>query len=223
MTQDLPSAACRSEVDAFLAKHAPATSASALRGRLIFAIDATGSRQQTWDIACGLQGEMFDAVAEIGTLDAQLVFYRGRECQASRRVSDGRALAKLMTTITCCSGYTQIGKVLSHARRESACHKVNALVFVGDAMEETPADLYANARELNLPIFLFQEGQDRMTTQTFREIAQLTKGAYCQFNPSSPKQLCELLRAVAIYAVGGLKALATSKNSAAAGLVQQLR
>jgi hypothetical protein len=96
-------------------------------------------------------------------------------------------------------------------------------VFVGDAMEETPADLYANARELNLPIFLFQEGQDRMTTQTFREIAQLTKGAYCQFNPSSPKQLCELLRAVAIYAVGGLKALATSKNSAAAGLVQQLR
>ena len=139
MTQDLPSTACRSEVDAFLAKHAPATTASALRGRLIVAIDATGSRQPTWDIACGLQGEMFDAVAEIGMLDAQLVFYRGRERQASRWVSDGRALAKLMTTITCNSGYTQIGKVLSHARRENACHKVNALVFVGDAMKEIPA------------------------------------------------------------------------------------
>jgi hypothetical protein len=222
MTDDLPSATCRSEVDAFLAKHAPATVGNT-RGRLIFAIDATGSRQPTWDVACSLQGEMFDAVADLGTLDAQLVFYRGRECQASRWVSDGRALAKLMTGITCLSGYTQIGKVLGHARRENACYRVQAMVFVGDAMEEVPADLYAAARELGLPCFLFQEGEDRVATQTFREIAQLTKGAHCYFNPSSPKQLRDLLRAVAAYAVGGLNALVVSKNSAAAGLLQQLK
>jgi hypothetical protein len=36
---------------------------------------------------------------------------------------------------------------------------------------ETPADLYAAARELGLPVFLFQEGDDSEATRVFREIA----------------------------------------------------
>ncbi|HEV7994737.1 MAG TPA: VWA domain-containing protein, partial [Stellaceae bacterium] len=47
------------------------------RGRLIFALDATASREPTWDRACRIQGEMFEATAALGGLEIQLVFYRG--------------------------------------------------------------------------------------------------------------------------------------------------
>ena len=165
---------------------------------------------------------MFQAVP--GGLDVQLVFYRGlHECSASRWVSDGRALAGLMEKIDCRSGPTQIGRVLRHTRIENAKGKVSALVFVGDAMEEKPEDLYVAARDLGVQAFLFQEGDDPDVTQTFREIAQLTKGPHCRFDPGAAYQLRDLLRAVAEYATGGLKALSASRNPGAVKLLQQLK
>jgi hypothetical protein len=128
-----------------------------------------------------------------------------------------------MEKIDCRTGHTQIGRVLAHAQKENARQKVQGLVFIGDCMEEQPADLYAAARELGLPVFLFQEGDDPEATRTFREIAQITKGAHCRFDPGSPRQLAELLRAVAAYAAGGLKALSASANAGATKLLQQLR
>jgi hypothetical protein len=98
-----------------------------------------------------------------------------------------------------------------------------ALVFVGDAMEETAADLCAAARELGLPVFLFQEGDDPEATRVFREIARLTNGAYCRFDPGSARQLAELLRAVAVYAAGGRRALLASGNAGAVKLLAQLK
>src|SRR5690554_1404849 len=87
------------------------------RGRLLFALDATMSRQPTWDLACQLQAEMFEAVADSGGLNVQLIYFRGfGECRASKWVADPRALANLMTGIECRGGHTQISKVFSHAR-----------------------------------------------------------------------------------------------------------
>jgi hypothetical protein len=225
----------RAEIDAFLAKARAMTQASprpasGTRGRLIFALDATLSRQPTWDIACKLQAEMFREAAAIGGLDIQLVYYRGMgECRASRWISDGRALADVMGTIDCRGGATQIGKVLAHARRESEQHKVQALVFVGDAMEENIDDLCATAGELGLhavPVFAFQEGNDPATTRALGEIARLSNGAHCSFNPGAAHELAELLRAVAVYAAGGLKALddlSARRHAGATKLLQQLR
>ena len=121
---------------------APARSAPPVeagkRGRLIFALDATMSRQPTWDTACRLQAEMFREAAAIGGLDVQLVYFRGlNECRASRWVSDGAGLGDLMGRIHCVGGHTQIRKVLEpRARRDATRAKVAALVYVGDAMEE---------------------------------------------------------------------------------------
>ena len=225
----------RSEIDAFLDKarglSATATRAApGTRARLIFALDATLSRQPMWDIACQLQTEMFREAAAIGGLDIQLVYYRGMsECRASRFVSDGRALADLMGAIECRGGATQIGKVLAHARREDERQKVQALVFVGDALEETVDHLCSVAGELGLravPAFVFQEGSDPIATNAFREIARLTGGAHCRFDPGAAHELAELLRAVAAYAAGGLKALAdlsARQGAGAAKLLQQLR
>jgi hypothetical protein len=209
-----PTGSSAGEVADFVAKMralAPATGAA--RGRLIFAMDATMSREPTWDMALALQTEMFSAVKEVGGLDVQLMYFRGAgEARASRWVSDAAALAKLMSQVACHGGYTQISKVLSHAKAEAAKAKVNALVYVGDAMEEDIDDLAGRAGELALhgvPVFLFQEGNDRNAARAFAEIARLTKGATCRFGVGSASELRELLTAVAVYAAGGQKALQT--------------
>ena len=185
------------------------------------------SRQPLWDTACRLQGDMFAEAGAVGGLDVQLVYYRGLgECRASRWVSDARQLGNLMEKIDCRGGHSQIGKVLAHARRETEKQKVQALVFVGDAMEEPIDDLCAAAGALGLlgvPSFMFQEGHDPIAEQAFREIARLSGGAYCRFDPGAAHQLGELLRAVAVYAAGGLKALAKSRSSGAIKLIEQLR
>jgi hypothetical protein len=201
--------------------------ATAGRGRLIFAMDATMSRQPTWDLALALQSDMFHAVKAIGGLDVQLIYFRGAgECRASKWVSDPDALAALMTRVACAGGYTQIRKVLSQARIEAGKKPVNALVYVGDCMEEDVDDLCGRAGELALlgvPVFLFQEGSDARAERAFREIARLTRGAYCRFDAGSAAQLKELLSAVAVYAAGGRKALAATGGRGARLLLEQLR
>ncbi len=200
------------------------------RGRLVFALDATMSRQPTWDTACALQADMFREAASIGGLDIQLVYFRGlSECRASGWVAGGERLAELMSGIDCRGGQTQIGKVLSHARQEHARQKIQALVFVGDAMEEPIDSLCQAAGELGLlgvPIFMFQEGDDAVAENAYREIARLSRGAYCRFDVGSAHQLGELLRAVAAYAAGGLKALtklSEKRSSGAQKLLAQLK
>ena len=222
----------RSEIDAFLSKVkglGPVVTAGQ-RGRLIFALDATMSRQPLWDTACKLQGEMFGEAAAIGGLDVQLVYYRGlSECRASAWVSQAERLGELMTRIDCRGGHSQIGKILAHARRETEQRKVQALVFVGDAMEEKLDDLCHAAGQLGLlgvPAFMFQEGYDAVAEPAFREIARLTKGAYCRFDPGAAHQLRELLRAVAAYAAGGMRALenlSARRNAGAVKLIEQMR
>ena len=222
----------RAEIDAFVqrARTLAPPVAPGERGRLIFALDATMSRQPTWDEACRLQADMFSEAASVGGLDVQLAYYRGlAECRASRWASDARVLGSLMERIDCRGGHTQIGRILTHARRETEAKKVQALVFVGDAMEESLDDLCAGAGALGLlgvPALMFQEAGDPVAEQAFREIARLTGGAYCRFDTGSAHQLGELLRAAAVFAAGGIKALAdlsARKQAGAQKLLAQMR
>lgn len=232
-TRDAPvSASSRPEIAEFLDRvHAlaPANTAGK-RGRLIFALDATMSRQPTWDTACALQADMFREAASVGGLDIQLVYFRGRdECRASGWVAGSEKLASLMSAIDCRGGQTQIGRVLGHARKEHGRQPVQALVFVGDAMEEHVDDLCAVAGELGLlgvRAFMFQEGYDPAAEAAYREVARLTHGAYGRFGAGAAHELGELLRAVAAYAAGGLEALQALSSRHAGGaqkLLAQLR
>lgn len=198
---------------AFLAKlkATPATGPGVGRGRLIFALDATASRQPTWDGACRITGEMFETTAAIGGLDVKLVFYRGfNECQASRWLSTAAELHRVMQRVSCLGGVTQIERVLLHAIADAGKNKVNALVFVGDAVEEKADRLCHLAGELgslNVPIFVFHEGHDPVAAAAFKQIANLSHGAYLSFDLASINRLKELLGAVAVYATGGYAAL----------------
>src|SRR5260221_889528 len=190
----------------------PAVRPASGRGRLIFALDATASRAPTWDRAAKLQGEMFEAAAALGGLEVQLVFYRGfDECKASRWLGAAPELHRVMSGVSCAGGEKQIGPLLGHAPKEPRAGKVNALVFVGDAMEEKADELCRLAGELGLlgvPLFIFHEGRDPVAAGAFRQMARLSRGAYCPFDAGSAEQLRALLGAVAAYAAGGPAALA---------------
>ncbi|MEM6666823.1 MAG: VWA domain-containing protein, partial [Pseudomonadota bacterium] len=124
-----------SDVAAFLNKAQSMTPAAngGQNGRLVFALDATLSRQPAWDMACHMQAEMFQEAARVGGLDIQLVYFRGYdECRSSRWTADANELGGMMSRIQTRGGMTQIGKVLTHALKETEKTRVNALVYVGD-------------------------------------------------------------------------------------------
>ncbi|RCK23636.1 hypothetical protein TH8_14655 [Thalassospira profundimaris] len=207
----IPDTSSSREVDDFLknardlAVHAPASGPS--QGRLIFAMDATASRQPSWDRAAEIQAEMFDAVDGIGALDIQLVFFRGlSECKASGWCRNAGTLRNYISKVSCHAGHTQIERVLAHVEREADTHNINALIYVGDCIEENPDHLAPIAGRLALKgvkAFMFQEGNDRDASFAFGEIARITGGAFMQFDAHSAAKLRKLLGAVASYAVGG--------------------
>jgi len=202
-----------SEVEAFLTKVAEVSrnSETGNGGRLLFAIDATLSREPTWDMACNIQSEMFVATPKLGGLEVQLAFYRGfGEMKVTKWLSGSNELVSRMNKVRCVAGRTQIRKVLRHAIKESKINQVNALVFIGDVIEEDIDDLGHLAGQLgliNTPVFVFQDGGEPVSRMGFEQIARLSNGAYCPFDASSAGQLSELLKAVAIFSAGGRTAL----------------
>jgi hypothetical protein len=211
------------------------------RPKLIFALDATASREPMRDMASQLQASMLEEAARIGGLDVQLVYYRGNdEVRQSSWLSDAHELISRMSTIKCMAGATKIARVLRHIRAENEREKISAAIFIGDAVEELPSQLYDAAAGLGVPMFLFQEGDGEVVhlnqrgeftgeylpqkvEQVFRELARLTGGAYGKFDAGAAKQLGELLRAVAAFAVGGLAALTNQHTDSARKLLGQLK
>ena len=173
----LPSQAASDDVSSFLAKVAatPVVRSAGGRGRLLFAMDATASREPSWDQACHLQAEMFHATDGLGGLEVQLVFFRGYgECKSSPWVSTSDDLVRRMTKVRCLGGRTQIRKVLRHTMRETDEKKVNALVYVGDCFEEDIDQVCDVAGELGVrgvPAFLFQEANDPIATGAFKQLS----------------------------------------------------
>jgi hypothetical protein len=168
---------------------------------------------------------MFREAAPIGHLDVQLVAYYGDKFGHTKWVSSGEQIAQSMNKFSCVGGYTQIGRVLKHALHETEKAAVQALVFIGDAMEESLDELVGSAGRLGeaeTPIYIFQEGRDPVVRNAFRLLALASGGAYFEFNPDSEqavKQLSDRLNAIARLAVGDVEAL--QRIGATAALMDQ--
>ncbi len=230
--KDLEPTASDAEIDAFLAQVARTPqrpradqNAAGPRGRLIFAMDATASRESTWDRAADIQAAMFQETRDLGGLAVQLCWYRGfRELHVSPWCGSADELLPRMTRVSCAAGLTQIGRVLAHAKAETARSAVSALVFVGDCVEEDHDGLAGLAGELGLlgvPVFVFQEGREPNAERVLRDVARLSGGAWCHFDHKSPQVLKDLLSAVAVFAAGGRRAL-TDFGRRRGGAVLQL-
>jgi hypothetical protein len=195
--------------------------------RLAFIVDATGSRQPTWDTASALQARMFQAAGGLGSLQVQLIYFRGlnelAECRASAWTSNASELSRLMSRIDCRHGETQIVKALDLVKREHAREPVKAVVYIGDMCEEKPDAIAGAISGLGVQCFLFMEGHDPNAEPIFRSMARLTNGAFARFEPGAEATLAELLRAAVAYAVGGLTALADQRTDAAKLLLTQMK
>lgn len=215
------------DIDRFLQQSRNISEFLARQPRLLFAMDATASRQPSWDNACAVQQEMFSATSAVASLAVQLVYYRGfQQLKASPWLTDSEQLLSLMSKVRCEGGHTQIGRLLRHAMAEHRKLAVRAVVFVGDAVEESPDTLCELAGQcglLQLPLFLFQEGHDRAVEQCFRTMAKVSGGAFARFDSRSAGTLAALLGAVARYAAGGRAALEKSGEDSARLLLQQLK
>lgn len=212
---------------------------AASRPRLAFCLDATCSREGTWDLATKLQGDMFLAAAMVGGVDVQLVHFRGvDEMQASPWVSNAYELVSKMGMIRCAAGTTQIARVLAHVRGEHERQQIAAVIFVGDAVEEKPSELYDAAAGCP-PLMMFQEGEELVMSynqlgypkpldgqsveSVFRELAKITHGAFARFDSAATATLRELLQAVAVFAAGGTKALGDLRTESARKLLSQMK
>lgn len=200
------------DVGAFLEKLRATPKRTPGGGRLLFAMDATASRRPTWDTASQLQAEMFDATRDLGGLNVQVAFFRGfGEFRASPWLNDAARVVRLMTSVSCLAGETQLAKVLSHAAVETRRQRISALVFIGDSLEEdidAIGNLAGQLGALGVPAFMFHEGNDPVAAFGFGQVAKLSGGAYCRFDASSADTLRQLLGAVAVFAAGGRRALA---------------
>ena len=217
MTTNLPASHAK-QVAAFLEK------VRTVRGRIAFVIDATMSREPTWDTAAQLQAEMFAEAAKLGGLEMQVVYFRGAdEVGASNWTSDARELQHFMGRVRCDGGFTKYARAFARVREEHQRQAISAVIAIGDELEEVPHTLYDAVAGLGVPCFCFQEGPHPGLRAAFQEVARLSKGAYCAFDSGSIAQLRELLRAVATFAVGGLTALADLRTDSARKLLGQLK
>ena len=177
----------------------------------MFAIDATASRQPTWDLACELHAELFTEVERVGHLAVQLVYFRGlSDFSASPWLARPDELRTRMLGVSCRGGRTQLVRLLDHAQREASQSAVRVLIYIGDAFEESEASLLASAGQLalrNLPVLMFQEGDNPIAERAFSAVATITGGAHVRFDPSSREALRRLLGAAATFATGGRAAL----------------
>ncbi|MBY0336823.1 MAG: VWA domain-containing protein [Acetobacteraceae bacterium] len=200
--------------------------AASRKGRLIFAMDATASRQPSWDRACHLQAEMFTATRDLGGLSVQLAYWRGHmEFTTSPFLTDAADITRRMTGVQCLGGQTQILRALDHALKETRRERVHAMILVGDAFEEAVDPICHLAGQLGMhgtPVFCFQEGADPRAEDGLRQVAKLSGGAWAPFDSSSADTLRDLLRAVAVFAAGGRAALTRLPGRAAGALVRQL-
>lgn len=224
-SESLP-ASSNKDVQQFLSKVA-AMPKSTGDARLIFSLDATASRQATWDVASKLQTEMFLSTQALGGLNVQLCYFRGfAEFFSSDWQTNADNLLGIMSSIYCQAGATQLQRLLRHAIDENGRKKIKCVIYIGDAMEENIdilAQLAGKLGLLKIPLFMFQERNDPVARQAFMELSRLSGGAYSQFDSVSADQLKELLKAVAIYAAGGLKALQdfSKKSSKSVKLLEQ--
>ncbi len=144
-------------------------------------------------------------------MEVQLAFYRGfGEMKVTKWLESSEELVRRMLRVRCLAGRTQIRKLLRHALKETRKQKVDALVFVGDVVEEDIDELGQMAGEMGLvgtPVFVFQEGGEPISRSAFQQVARLSGGAYCNFDAGSAAQLRDLLTAVAVFSTGGRRAL----------------
>lgn len=182
------------------------------RPRMVFAFDATASREAAWDVARRTTDSIFRALP--GQLDVALAVHGGDTMHTfTGFLPDPAALRDKAASIRCEAGRTRLVDIMERTR-DSA--DVRVCLYIGDLFEEEEETAYAAADALRLRacrVIILQDGTDERSARVFREIARRTGGALIPFDADAIERIRELLEAVSVLAVGGVRLLEQEKKT----------
>ena len=195
---------------AFSHAEPPADAGTPPRPRLVFAVDATASREPAWAAARKVTDTLVQALP--GALDVALAVHGGARVHTFTPFTNNAAtLRDRAAGVTCEAGMTRLLPILSTSLRRQA---VRVVVYIGDVFEESLPQARQIADSLGLRgtklIVLHDTSADpnaRRDAEVFWDLAKRTGGCVLPFDASAPERLRDLLSAVAVYAVGGEKLL----------------
>jgi hypothetical protein len=174
--------------------------------KLLFSMDATASRQPSWDVAQEITLSMFDVMP--GGLKIALAYHSGGHLKA---VTDFRADAAYfkdqIAGVQCEAGLTALCEILESASEIPA---LSSLIYIGDCFEErldTASRLAQKLKTNGVRCFMFLEGDDGEAREAFNTIAEITGGAVFPFEQQSLVRVKEKLDAIAAFSAGGMKLL----------------
>jgi hypothetical protein len=203
--------------------------------RVILALAAEADDEFIWDRLKDIQVEMFAA----GPVQIKFAYF-GREgalqtrpCITTRWITDADDMREIMDRgrASCvCGCFVNVADILAQALQEAQRGPVQAVVIVGDHFHGNLDRAVTTAKQLRkagVRLFLFQQETDRSARpeEAFKVLAEVTDGAYVQFNPHIERvaeRLPGFLEAVTHFAIGGTGALAAQDNESALLLLEQM-
>jgi hypothetical protein len=175
------------------------------RPRLIFAVDATASREPAWETARQVTDALFRVLP--GELEVALAVHGGSLLHTfTPFTANAGALRDRAAGIACITGRTQLLPILERALSNPG---VRVVTYIGDVFEESPARGRKLADALGargIRLIVLHDTVDwlaRRDAELFQDLARRTGGCVVPFDANAPQRLRELLAAVAVYAVGG--------------------
>jgi hypothetical protein len=179
--------------------------------RLVLAIDATASRAPAWNASQRVMGGLFTALP--GELEVALAVHGGSRVHTfTGFTSKVETLRKQSARVQCQAGMTAMLNILAAVLKLD----VRVIVYVGDVFEESHrgARRLANALAAKgTRVIILHDGgsPEDADGRIFQEIASITGGAVLPFDASALDELGELLRAIAVLAVGGTQMVAVQQ------------
>jgi hypothetical protein len=186
------------------------------RPRVVFCIDRTASRQDSFEPAKRLTDAVLGALP--GELELSLASFGGEDVTFSPWTIDPARVRKVAAGLRCKAGYTQLLKVLRGVLEIDA---VRCVVHVGDMFEEdahAAADMAAELAGRGVRVIVLHDTSLRGMNfspeahddarAVFQMLAQRTGGVLLPFDISALEELAKLMEALAVLTVGGTEMLA---------------
>ena len=194
------------------------------RPRLVFAFDATASREPAWATARQVTDALVKALP--GELDVALAVHGGSTLHTfTEFTADARTLRDRAAGIGCIAGFTRMLPILARSLKRPG---VRVVVYIGDVFEESLGrgrNLADAMGRRGMKLIVLHDTSDaaaRGHAEIFLDLARRTGGCVLPFDASAPAKLRELLAAVAVFAVGG-RALLEEKSGHMPGALVLLR
>lgn len=186
------------------------------RPRLVFAFDATASREPAWELARQVTDSLFRVVP--GELDIALAVHGAGAVHTFTPFSpDPHSLRDAAASVKCQAGMTALVQLMDQVLAQSG---VKVMMYTGDCFEEDPQAAYDRAdsfKARGIKAIMLHDSStgDAAARHVYDEIARRTGGVCVDFHgehgTNAAGELRELLEAVAVLTLGGVKLLEQRK------------